>query len=96
MGGPGSRYHLSGKMVKPTQSFLGEGQLLRSGGRTNRPAPAREIRGGGAGNPRSALRWSPQRALGAVGTDAGCSPPCVAGPLRLFLPGCLLIPLGGG
>lgn len=93
MGGPGSWYHLSGKMEKPTQSFLGEGQLLRFGGRTDRPAPAGKE--GVTKNPRSALRWSPQRAPGAVGTDVACSPPCVTGPLRLSLPVCLLPSVAG-
>lgn len=93
MGGPGSRYHLSGKMEKPTQSFLGEGQLLRFGGRTDRPAPAGKE--GVTRNPRLALRWSLQRAPGAVGTDAACSPPCVTGPLRLSLPICLLPSVAG-
>lgn len=45
MGGPGSRYHLSGKMEKPTQSFSGEGQLLRFGRPDRSTSPSWERRG---------------------------------------------------
>lgn len=58
-----------------------------------RPAPGRG-RGGEekeSGNSRSAVRWSPQRALGVGEMDARCLPPCVdrlrradSGPLPLL------------
>lgn len=93
MGGPGSRYHLSGKNGEiDTKLFRGR-SAAPFGGRTDRPAPARKE--GVTRNPRLALWWSPQRAPGAVGTDAACSPPCVTGPLRISLLVCLLPSVAG-
>lgn len=98
--GPGSRPHLSGKMKKLTQSFFGGRSAAPKAGQIDQPPEG----GGeerGPGNSRSAVRWSPQRALGAGEMDDRCLLPCVAGrragsgPLPLSLPGCLLPPAAG-
>lgn len=77
VGGPGSRPHLSGKMKKLTQSFFGGRSAAPKAGQIDQPPEG----GGeerGPGNSRSAVRWSPQRALGAGEMDDRCLPPCVA------------------
>lgn len=93
MGGPGSGYHLSGKMEKPTQSFLGEGQLLRSGGRTNRPTLAGEGGGGGKSALGSAVVAAARSRCGGHGCRL-LSSLCGRSPSALLA--WLSIPLCGG